>query len=188
VAFGGRGTGGLEVDAGVVDDSVHPADLVHLIGELRGLGCAGEVADDDSRGVRGEVAEHSRPLASAGVEDNVRAFSHERRRRGLSPRATGQGDHTPDTPDGANAAGLGFRIARRIRQAPEGGSRGAAVNAAPAAHRAGQARAAEAPGAASAAQGRLPSSCRAFIERSANPKPTCGCPGHPRACPATNSR
>ena len=60
-----------------MDDRVHPADLVHLIGEFSGLGCAAEVADDDSRGVRGEVAERRRPRAGAGVQDNVMAFTDE---------------------------------------------------------------------------------------------------------------
>ena len=49
-----------------MDNSVHPADLVHLTGECSGLGCAAEVADDGCCGVRGEVAERRRPLVSAG--------------------------------------------------------------------------------------------------------------------------
>jgi hypothetical protein len=77
VTFGGCGAGRLKEDAGVVDNSVHPADLVHLAGEVPGPGCAGQVADDDARGVRAEIAERRRPLASAGVEDNVMAFTDE---------------------------------------------------------------------------------------------------------------
>src|SRR5215469_3267229 len=77
VPLGGRGAGWLEEDGGLVDDSVHPADLVHLIGELSGLRCAAEVADDRSRGTRGEVAERRRPLASAGVQDNVMTATDE---------------------------------------------------------------------------------------------------------------
>jgi hypothetical protein len=46
VTVSGRGAGRLEEDAGKVDNSVHPADLVHLTGEVSGLGGAGEVADD----------------------------------------------------------------------------------------------------------------------------------------------
>jgi hypothetical protein len=75
VTFGGCGAGRLEVDAGIVDNSVHPADLVHLAGEVPGLGGTAEVADDHSCGV--EVAERRRPLAGAGVEDNVMAFTDE---------------------------------------------------------------------------------------------------------------
>jgi len=54
-----------------VHNSVHPADLVHLTGEFSGLGCAAEIADDDSRGDRGEVAERRRPLAAARPSPSV---------------------------------------------------------------------------------------------------------------------
>ena len=77
MTFGGCGAGRLEEDVGVVDHGVHPADLVHLAGEFPGLGCAGQVADDDSRGVHSEVAERRRPLAAAGVQHHVMAFIHE---------------------------------------------------------------------------------------------------------------
>jgi len=40
-----------------VDDRVHPADVIDPIGEFPGLCRTAEVADDDCRGVRGEVAE-----------------------------------------------------------------------------------------------------------------------------------
>ena len=66
MTVGGRGAGRLEVDAGIVDDGIHPADVVHLTGELPGLGGAGEVADDHPCGVPGQLAERGRPLASAG--------------------------------------------------------------------------------------------------------------------------
>jgi hypothetical protein len=75
-----------------VDSSVHPADLVHLIGDFSRFGCAGQVADDDSSGVRGEVAECRRPLASAGVQDNVMAFSHEGTGGGAAESVSGTGD------------------------------------------------------------------------------------------------
>src|SRR6266702_1137735 len=92
VTVGGCGAGRLEEDAGIADNSVHPADLVHLTGEVPGLGCAAEVADDDSRGVRGEVAEHRRPIASAGVEDNVMAFTGEGTGGGAAESVGGAGD------------------------------------------------------------------------------------------------
>ena len=92
MTFGGRAAGRLEEDAGIVDDSVHPADLVHLTGEVSGLGCAAEVADDDSRGVRGEVAERRRPLAAAGVQDNVMAVTHEGTGGGAAESVGGAGD------------------------------------------------------------------------------------------------
>jgi hypothetical protein len=39
VTVGGRGAGRLEEDAGVVDDSVHPADPVHLMKTRDITGC-----------------------------------------------------------------------------------------------------------------------------------------------------
>ena len=113
VTFGGCGAGRLEEDAGIVDDSVHPADLVHLAGEFPGLGGAGQVADDDSRGVRGEVAERRRPLAGAGVEDNVMAFTHEGTGGGAAESVGGAGDE--DT-------GHGIILPSVARQAPDSGS------------------------------------------------------------------
>ena len=92
MAFGGRSAGRLEVDTGIVDDSVHPADAVHLIGEVPGLGCAGEVADDHSRSVRGEVAERRCPLQGAGVQDHVMAITHEDTGGGATEPVGGAGD------------------------------------------------------------------------------------------------
>jgi hypothetical protein len=92
VTVGGRGAGRLEVDAGIVDNSIHPADRVHLTGELSGLGCAAEVADDDSRGVRGQIAERRRPLASAGVQDHVMAVLQEDTGGGAAEPVGGAGD------------------------------------------------------------------------------------------------
>ena len=74
MTVGGRRAGRLAEDAGIVDNSIHPADLVYLIGEVPGLGGAGQVADDHSCGVRGEVADRRRPLAGACVQDHVLAF------------------------------------------------------------------------------------------------------------------
>ena len=61
----------------IMDDSVHPADAVHLIGEFPGLGCTAEVADDHSRGSGGKVPKRLRPLTRAGVQDSVMAFTDE---------------------------------------------------------------------------------------------------------------
>src|SRR6185437_12891840 len=113
VAVGGCGAGRLEEDAGIVDDSVHPADLVHLAGEFPGLGCAAEVADDHSRRVRGEVAERRRPPASAGVEDNVMAVTDEGTGGGMADSVGGAGDE--DT-------GHGIILPSVARQAPYSGS------------------------------------------------------------------
>lgn len=40
----------LEVDAGIVDDGVHAAEGVDLVGDGAGLGGAGEIADDEAEG------------------------------------------------------------------------------------------------------------------------------------------
>jgi hypothetical protein len=75
-----------------VDNGVHPADLVYLIGESSGLGCAGQIADDNSSGVPCQVAEHRRPLASARVEDNVMAFTHQESSGGAAESVGRAGD------------------------------------------------------------------------------------------------
>jgi hypothetical protein len=106
VTVGGRGAGRLEVDAGIVDNSVHPADLVHLAGEVSGLGCAAQVADDDSRGVRGEVGECRRPLAGAGVQDNVMALTHEDTGGGAAESVGGAGDEDAGHGDNSSAGGV----------------------------------------------------------------------------------
>ena len=113
MTVGGRGAGRLEVDAGIVDNSVHRADLVHLIGEVPGLGGAAEVAGDDSRGVWGEAAERRRPLAAAGVEDNVMAFTDEDTGGASAESVGGAGDE--DT-------GHGVILPSVARQAPDSGS------------------------------------------------------------------
>jgi hypothetical protein len=59
-----------------MDDRVHPADAIRLTGEFPRLRPTAEVAEDDSRGVRGEASQRRRPLANAGVEDNVMALTH----------------------------------------------------------------------------------------------------------------
>src|ERR1700729_2657543 len=106
VTFGGCGAGRLKEDASIVDNNVHPADLVHLTGEVSGLGCAAEIADDNSRGVRGEVAEGRRPLASAGVEDNVVAFTDEDTGGGAAESVAGAGDEDTGHGDDSSAGGV----------------------------------------------------------------------------------
>jgi hypothetical protein len=98
--------GRLEEDGGIVDNSVHPADLVHLTGEVPGLGGAGQVADDDSRGVRGEVAERRRPLAGAGVQDNVMAFTDEGTGGGAAESVGGAGDEDAGHGDNSSVSGV----------------------------------------------------------------------------------
>jgi hypothetical protein len=92
VTFGGCRAGRLKEDTGIVDNSVHPADLVHLTGEVSGLSGAAEVADDHSRRIRGDVAERRSPLAAAGVEDNVMALTHQDTGGGAAESVSGAGD------------------------------------------------------------------------------------------------
>ena len=66
-----------------------------------------------SRGVRGEVAERRRPLASAGVEDNVMAFTDEGTGGGAAESVGGAGDE--DT-------GHGIILPSVVCQAPDSGS------------------------------------------------------------------
>ena len=76
---------GVAVDAGVVDDGVHPAELVDLIGHGPGLLEVGEVADDHGRPVAGEVGQVGGPLVAAGVDDHLVAVI-EQGGGGLRPR------------------------------------------------------------------------------------------------------
>jgi len=125
VSFGGHRARRLEVDASIVDDSVHPADAVHLIGEFPGLRGAAEVADDDSRGVRGEVAERRRPLAGAGMEDHVMALPHKDLRGSAAEPVGGAGDERYGTRDNSAASGLPVAISccddRRQPMSPQRG-------------------------------------------------------------------
>src|ERR1700760_2352640 len=110
VSFGGRSGGRLEEDAGIVDYSVHPADLVHLTGEFSGLGCAAEVADDDSRSVRSQVAERRCPLATAGVENYVMAVTHEDTGGGAAESVGGAGDEDTGHGDHSSVGGVLVRV------------------------------------------------------------------------------
>jgi hypothetical protein len=93
-----------------VDDSVHPADAVHLIGEFSGLGGAGEVADDHSRSVRGEVAQRRRPRQGAGMQDHVMAITHEVTGGGATEAVGGASDEDTEPDDGTRLGpGAGAR-------------------------------------------------------------------------------
>jgi hypothetical protein len=83
-----------------------PADLVDLAGEVPGLGGAGQVAGDDSRGVRGEVAERRRPRAAAGVQDNVMAFTDEGTGGGAAEPVGGAGDEDAGHGDNSSAGAV----------------------------------------------------------------------------------
>ena len=68
----------VAVDAGVVDDGIHPAELIDLIGQRPGLFHAGEVADDHGRPAGGEVGQVGGPLVAAGVDDYLVAVIEQR--------------------------------------------------------------------------------------------------------------
>jgi hypothetical protein len=59
------------VDAGVVDDRVHPAQAVHLVGDAAGLLEVGQVPDDGRSPPVQEVAHGREPVAVAGVDDDL---------------------------------------------------------------------------------------------------------------------
>src|SRR5258707_5695516 len=92
VALRRRAAGRLEEDARVMDDRIHPADLVHLLREPPGPGRAGEVADHDSRGARGKAGDRRRPLSATGMEDDVMALINEDTAWGLAEPVSGTGD------------------------------------------------------------------------------------------------
>jgi hypothetical protein len=59
------------VHARVVDDRVHPADLVDLVGETAGLFPAGEVTNNHGCPPLGEISNHGRPVRVAYVNDHL---------------------------------------------------------------------------------------------------------------------
>jgi hypothetical protein len=61
----------VAVDAGVVDDGVHPAELVDLLGEVPGLLSAGEIADNDCCTAVDQVGQRGRSAGVAGVHDDL---------------------------------------------------------------------------------------------------------------------
>jgi hypothetical protein len=75
-----------------VDHRVHAADVVHLIGEPPGLGCAAEIADDDSCRMRGEVGDSRNAPPAAGMQDNVMARIDEDDGDGAAEPVGGAGD------------------------------------------------------------------------------------------------
>ena len=79
---------GVAVDAGVVDDGVHPAELVDLVGHGPGLLEVGEVADDHGRPAVGEVGQIGGPLVAAGVHDDLVAV-FEQEGGGVAAQALG---------------------------------------------------------------------------------------------------
>jgi hypothetical protein len=61
----------VAVDAGVVDDGVHPAELVDLVGEVDGLLGAAEIADDQGCTAVDQVRQRGRAVGVAGVDDDL---------------------------------------------------------------------------------------------------------------------
>jgi hypothetical protein len=62
---------GVGVDGRVVDDGIHPAEAVDLIGETARLFRAGEVADDDGCSEVDEISEDRRSFWIACVDDHL---------------------------------------------------------------------------------------------------------------------
>ncbi len=92
VALRSCAAGRLEEDARVVDDRIHPTDVVHLLGEPSVLGRAGEVADDDSRGAGGKVGDGRSSLSGTGMEDDVMALINDDTGGGPAEPVGGTGD------------------------------------------------------------------------------------------------
>jgi len=80
-----------------VDDRVHAANVIDLLGEQPGLGRAGEVADDDSRGALGKAGDRRRPRSAAGVQDDLMALINEDTGGSAAEPVGGAGIRTRDT-------------------------------------------------------------------------------------------
>jgi hypothetical protein len=80
------------VDAGVVDDRVHPAEAVHVAGETGRLLEVGEVADDGRSAPVQEVAHGREPAAVASVDDDLVPVVEQRVGSRPSETVCGAGD------------------------------------------------------------------------------------------------
>ena len=90
-----QGWGGdrVAVDAGVVDDGVHPAELVDLVGEGPGLLGAGEIADDQGGAAVDEIGQvGGRSVSVAGVDDDLVAVVEQSDGGGSAESLRGAGD------------------------------------------------------------------------------------------------
>lgn len=61
----------VAVDAGVVDDGIHPAELVDLVGKGPGLLGACEIPDNDCCTAVDQVGQRGRSWGVAGVDDDL---------------------------------------------------------------------------------------------------------------------
>jgi hypothetical protein len=80
------------VNAGVVDHSVHPAEAVHVAGDMARLLDVGEIADDNRRAAVQEVADGRQPTAVADVDDDPVPIPQQRLRGQPSETVCGTGD------------------------------------------------------------------------------------------------
>ena len=103
MTLGRRSPRGLEVDAGIVDDGVHAAEGVDLVGEGARLGRAAEVADGHTPGARGEIGEDGRTLPAARVQHDLVALVQESAGGGEAEPVGGAGDE-----DASHRSGRSF--------------------------------------------------------------------------------
>ena len=80
------------VHARVVDDCVHPSQLVDLLGEPAGLFPAGEVTDDHGGPPLGEVGNRGRTVRVADMNDHLMTVIEQVSGGGL-PQALGGAGH-----------------------------------------------------------------------------------------------
>src|SRR4051812_23498251 len=87
-----REDGRARVDAGVVDDGVHAAEVVDLIGDSPRFVLVCEVADNDGGATVDEVAHRVGARAVAHVHDNFVPVVDQRFRSGVAESVGGAGD------------------------------------------------------------------------------------------------
>ena len=92
VTLGRRVPRGLEIDAGVVDDGVHAAEGVDLVGDGARLGRAAEIPDGHTHRARREIGEDGRALAAARVQHDLVALVEESAGGGEAEPVGGAGD------------------------------------------------------------------------------------------------
>ena len=91
----------VDVDAGVVDHSIHPANRVDLPGHTVSLLSTREIADHHSRGANGQLRG---ARSASGVEDDLMAAVKKRASRCQAKPLRGPGDQ-----DSSHALGARWR-------------------------------------------------------------------------------
>jgi hypothetical protein len=105
-------------DTGVVDHRVHPAEVVHLRGELAGLLDVGQVPDDGRRAPVEQGTHGREPVVVADVDDDLVALLEQRLRCRAAETVRGAGDEDASRTHADPFAARGARRSVVVRVSP----------------------------------------------------------------------